>query len=655
MLREGERQGAMLRLLSRQEVTVSIVVAEGLAKYYGAQDIFSGLSFQTHHGDKIALVGANGVGKTTLLRIIAGLEAPTSGRLSMAKTLRVGYLSQRADLPTGRALYEEMGEVFDDIRAQQAQLHQLEQEMADPDRRAKAMQRYGELLQIFELAGGYTYEQEIKRVLTGLGFVEADFDKPLDLLSGGQRTRAQLAKLLLLNPDLLLLDEPTNHLDLQATEWLEEYLAQWKGSLVVVAHDRYFLDQVANRVWEMGLGALEQYRGNYSHYVELRAERHARRQAEYKAQEEHIARTEEFIRRYKAGQRTREARGRQKRLERLERLERPQQHKAMKFRLSSKVRGGDNVLVTRALTVGYNRPLIACPDLLLLRRERAALLGPNGCGKTSFLKTIVGEVPALAGQVKVGTNVQVAYFAQGHEDLREENTVLEEILEVKNLPLEQARGFLGRFLFSGDDVFKPIANLSGGEQGRVALAVLALQGANFLLLDEPTNQLDIQSQELLEQVLQEFDGTVLFVSHDRYFIDALATQVWVVEDGQLRVYLGNYSAYLEQAREEQAKAEGVPPAKRQKPSRRQAEQERQRVEKVAQQLEARRAELEAEIRRLETRLSVLTRELELASRAQRVDRVYDLGSEYTDVQEQLQRCLEEWVGAAQKQRVKREA
>ena len=622
---------------------MSIVVAEDLAKYFGAQDIFSGISIQIHHGDKVALVGANGVGKTTLLRIIAGLEAPSSGRLSMAKTLRTGYLSQRADVQAGGTLYEQMAGVFADLRVQQEQLHQLEQEMADPGRRGKAMVRYGEALQLFELAGGYTYEQKIKRVLMGLGFAEADFEKPLALLSGGQRTRAQLARLLLLNPDLLLLDEPTNHLDLQATEWLEEYLGQWKGSLMVVAHDRYFLDRVANRVWGMSFGALEQFRGNYSHYVEVRAERQNTRQAEFEAQREYIARTEEFVRRYKAGQRSREARGREQRLGRVKRLEPPRQHKAIQFQLSSKVRGGNNVLATRRLRVGYDRPLIDCPDLLLLRGERAALLGPNGCGKTSFLKTIVGEIPTLAGEVKVGTNVQVAYFAQGHEDLREQSTVLEQILEVKDLPIEKARGFLGRFLFSGDDAFKPIFNLSGGERGRVALAVLALQGANFLLLDEPTNHLDMQSQELLEQVLQDFDGTLLFVSHDRYFIDALATQVWVVEDGRLLVYSGNYSAYVEQLR---AEKEVPPPARRPRAGRRQAQQDVQRAEKMARQLEARQADLEAEIQQLETRLSALTRQLELASRAERVDQVYDLGREYADVQEQLERCLDEWAGAS---------
>ncbi|KPL22637.1 MAG: hypothetical protein AMJ93_06755 [Anaerolineae bacterium SM23_84] len=625
---------------------MSIVVAEDLAKSYGAQDVFSDVSFQIGHGDKIALVGANGVGKTTLLRIIAGLEVPTSGRWSMAKTIRTGYLSQLADLQAGGTLYQEMVDVFAELRAQQAQLHRLEHEMADPQRRGKAMERYGELLQRFELAGGYEYEQQIRHVLTGLGFVEADFDKPLALLSGGQRTRAQLARLLLAGPHLLLLDEPTNHLDLQATEWLEEYLAQWNGSLMVVAHDRYFLDKVANRVWEMSFGSLEQYRGNYSQYVAVRTQRRAERQDEYEAQQEHIARTEEFVRRYKAGQRSREAKGRQKRLQRLERVERPQQQRALKFKLASKVRGGNNVLVTRGLQVGYGRPLIDCPDLLLLRCQRAALLGPNGCGKTTLLKTIMGQVLPLAGEVRIGTNVQPAYFAQGHEHLHEENTVLEEILEVKNLPLQQARGFLGRFLFSGDAVFKPITDLSGGERGRVALAVLALQGANFLLLDEPTNHLDIHSQELLEQVLQDFDGTILFVSHDRYFIDALATQIWAVDDTQLRVYTGNYSAYMEQLREERARAEIEAPADDQKRSKQRAQREQQATPKTRNQ-EAERAELEDEIQQLETRLGLLGRELELASRAQQVDRVYDLGREYADVQDQLQRRLEEWAGVVQ--------
>ncbi len=622
---------------------MSIVVAKDLAKYYGAQDIFAGISFQIAHGDRIALVGANGVGKTTLLRIIAGLETPTSGQVDTAKNLRMGYLSQRADLATQRTLYDEMLQAFEHLRAQQDQLRRLEGQMADPEQRAQAMQRYGELLQAFELAGGYTYELEIKRVLSGLGFAEEDHAKPLQLLSGGQRTRAQLAKLLLQKPGLLLLDEPTNHLDLQATEWLEEFLGQWKGSLIVVAHDRYFLDKVVNRVWEMGFGHMDQYRGNYSGYAEARKLSIAHRQAEYAAQQELIAKEQDFIRRYKAGQRSREARGREKRLQHLERVGRPQRQKTMSFSLSTKARGGNNVLVTRGLQVGYDRPLIECPNLLLLRRERAALLGPNGCGKTTLLKTLLGEIPALAGEFKIGANVQVAYFAQGHEDLNEENTVLDEILGVKNLPLEQARGLLGRFLFSGDDVFKSVASLSGGERGRVALATLTLHGANFLLLDEPTNHLDIPSQELLEQVLQDFPGTILFVSHDRYFIDALATQVWLIQDCRLRVYEGNYSDYMAQAKQEASPA----PATRPAPRPREAQRETRGDGPALRQAEERRAELEAEIEGLEERLSVLSRELELASRGQQVNRLYDLGQEYAQVEQQLQQCLEEWSGASE--------
>ncbi|HUT15544.1 MAG TPA: ATP-binding cassette domain-containing protein [Anaerolineae bacterium] len=624
---------------------MSILAAEQLTKYYGAQDIFSNLSFQISHGERIALVGVNGVGKTTLLRIISGLESPDSGRLSKAKSLRIGYLSQRADLGSGRTLYEEMAEIFAHLRAQQAQLHQLEREMADPESRATVMRRYGELLQRFELAGGYAYEHEIRRVLMGLGFAEADFSKLPAVLSGGQRTRAQLAKLLLAKPDLLLLDEPTNHLDLEAIRWLEDYLGQWKGSLLIVAHDRYFLDKVANRVWEMSFGALEQYRGRYSHYVELRFERRARRQAEYDAQQEHIARTKDFIRRYKAGQRAREARGRQKRLDRLERLQRPREQRTIQFALSSKTRGGNDVLATGGLEIGYDQPLIECPDLLLLRQERVALLGPNGCGKTTFLKTVLGEVPPLAGQVRIGANVHLAYLAQGHEDLDENSTVLDEILKVENLALEKARGFLGRFLFSGDDVFKPIADLSGGERGRVTLAKLALRGANFLLLDEPTNYLDIESQELLERVLLDFDGTIVFVSHNRYFIDALATQMWVVDNGQLRVYPGNYSAYLEQVNEQEAQAEARPRT-RETQNKRQGERRRAQTRKPAQLRQTTQAALETDIHQLETRLSVLARELELASLRQQVNRLYDLGQEYQDVQQRLEQRLTEWSGVA---------
>jgi len=610
---------------------MSIVVAEGLAKSYGAQDVFWDVSFRIARGDRIALVGPNGVGKTTLLKLIAGLEAPTAGRIHRARRLRIGYLPQEAELAGHRTLRQEMLTVFADLRAQEAELRRLEREMADPARRDRALKRYGKLLEEFELAGGYDFEHRIDRVLTGLGFREDEHRYPLAILSGGQKTRALLAKLLLQEPDLLLLDEPTNHLDLAAMEWLEDYLSEWKGSFVVAAHDRYFLDKLVERVWELEFGRLEQYPGNYSRYVQLRAERLERREAEYRAQQEYIAKTEAFIRRYRAGQRAREARGRQKRLAHLQRLEHPRRARTMKLSIETDLRGGDLVLTTKDLAVGYRTALFTCPDLCLRRGERAALVGPNGSGKTTFLKTIVGQVRPLRGEVRLGHNVRVGYLAQAHEGLNRDNTILEEILEVRNLPLQRARTFLGRFLFSGDDVFKRVGDLSGGERSRVALARLTLEGANFLLLDEPTNQLDIPSREVLEEVLADFEGTILLVSHDRYLINALATQVWIIEDGGLNVYQGDYADYLKRRE------------KRERKGRRGATKARERKREKE---EARVAELEEAIAALEARLADLGQELAAASQAQDLDRLRELGSEYERAEGELERLLAEWAEAA---------
>jgi len=610
---------------------MSIVVAEGLAKSYGAQDVFWDVSFRIARGDRIALVGPNGVGKTTLLKLIAGLEAPTAGRIHRARRLRIGYLPQEAELAGHRTLRQEMLTVFADLRAQEAELRRLEREMADPARRDRALKRYGKLLEEFELAGGYDFEHRIDRVLTGLGFREDEHRYPLAILSGGQKTRALLAKLLLQEPDLLLLDEPTNHLDLAAMEWLEDYLSEWKGSFVVAAHDRYFLDKLVERVWELEFGRLEQYPGNYSRYVQLRAERLERREAEYRAQQEYIAKTEAFIRRYRAGQRAREARGRQKRLAHLQRLERPRRARTMKLSIETNLRGGDLVLTTKDLAVGYRTALFTCPDLCLRRGERAALVGPNGSGKTTFLKTIVGQVRPLRGEVRLGHSVRVGYLAQAHEGLNRDNTILEEILEVRNLPLQRARTFLGRFLFSGDDVFKRVGDLSGGERSRVALARLTLEGANFLLLDEPTNQLDIPSREVLEEVLADFEGTILLVSHDRYLINALATQVWIIEDGGLNVYQGDYADYLKRRE------------KRERKGRRGATKARERKREKE---EARVAELEEAIAALEARLADLGQELAAASQAQDLDRLRELGSEYERAEGELERLLAEWAEAA---------
>jgi len=452
----------------------------------------------------------------------------------------------------------------------------------------------------------------------------------------------------------LLLDEPTNHLDLAALEWLEEYLNTWSGSLIIVAHDRYFLDKVVNRLWELAYGQLEAYPGNYSKYVQLRAERMARRTAEYEAQQAHIAKTETFIRRYMAGQRTREAQGRARRLARLERLERPREAQRIHLEMSTSQRSGDVVLRTQSLHVGYRTAqsstgqkvaLFSTPDLELGRLERVALIGANGSGKTTFLKTILGELPPLAGSVQIGASVGVGYLVQAHADLDLDQTVLETVLDAKDIKVAQARNHLGRFLFSGDDVFKKVGDLSGGERSRVALARLTLQNPNFLILDEPTNHLDIASQEILESVLLEFNGTVLLVSHDRYLIQALATQIWELENGQLRVYRGDYDEYLQEKQRQRAasQAESTQRQKLSSPARRKERAVRQERERRAQ----RAVELEGEIATLEDRLAALTEALAEASATQQLDRVRLLGVEYDQAAQDLEKLMAEWEAIAQ--------
>lgn len=615
---------------------MSLVTGEALGKYYGAQDVFWDISLRIEDGDKIALTGPNGVGKSTLLRIISELEEPSAGQVHRKRGLRIGFLAQETE-PVGQGtLWEEMERAFVHLERLEKELRRLERRMATE---RAPLRRYSALLEQFERKGGYTYEARIRQVLAGLGFAEGDFHRPLNEFSGGEGTRTRLAHLLLESPDLLLLDEPTNHLDLRAIEWLENWLASWPGSLVVVAHDRYFLDKVVDRVWDLSFGKLEVYPGNYSTYVRLKQERTERRRREFEAQEAFVTRTEEFIRRYRAGQRSKEARGREKRLARLERLARPRQHRSIHLSIQPATRSGEMVLASQDLVVGRPaRTLFACPDLYLGRGECAALVGPNGSGKTTLILTMLGEVEPVSGHVWLGHNVKVGYLPQRQEDLAPERTVLEEILSVKELPQERARTFLGRFLFSGDDVFKPIADLSGGERSRVALAQLTLQGANFLVLDEPTNHLDIGSREILADVLGRFQGAILFVSHDRSLVDQLATQVWVIEGPELVVHQGNYTDYLTRGQMQHDREEVAPTAP--SDSRRHVRAGGQRE---AQQRLRRAAALEQEIAELEARLGELEGGLSLASRARRVEELHRLGREYTAAQGRLQELIEEWA------------
>jgi ATP-binding cassette subfamily F protein 3 len=466
-------------------------------------------------------------------------------------------------------------------------------------------------------------------------------------LSGGQQSRAHLARLLLERPDLLLLDEPTNHLDLASVEWLENYLQSWPGAMIVVAHDRYFLDKVATRVWELLFGQIETYRGNFSHYVQQRQERFERRQKEYEAQQEVIAKEEEFIRRNLAGQRTREAQGRRTRLERMQKLDRPREHKTLNLAWQTTLRSGDLVLATHDLVVGYpdGEPLFTCPNLEIRRGQRIALLGPNGAGKTTFIKTILGRVKPKAGAIRFGAGVEIGYFAQTQASLNLEATVLDELLAVENLPIGEARNYLGRFLFSGDEVFKPIGALSGGERSRVALAKLILTGANFLMLDEPTNHLDIPSQENLESVLTNFSGTILLVSHDRYFVDALATHTWALEPATQSVTVtdGGYSDYLAYREGQKSQAGNGAKAPALKSSS-QLSREQTKAEKRAQEKKARQmAEIETIIGATEAHLAQLAQKLEAASQAQDIVQLQKLGQEYQITEAKLDELLTRWT------------
>jgi ATP-binding cassette subfamily F protein 3 len=633
---------------------MSLLQINNLTKYYGADLIFSNVGFQVGRGEKVALVGPNGAGKSTLLKIVAGLEQADEGEVLLARANRVAYLAQEVTFRGEHTLWQEMEAAFEHAQALQAEISSLEPLIADTDAPEweQHMERYGELTARFEHAGGYEIERRIEMVLQGLKFRPQQYHQPLSQFSGGQKTRAGLAATLLSDPDLLLLDEPTNHLDLETLEWLESFLRAWDGTLIVISHDRYFLDKVTGRTLEIAAGQLEDYPAGYNRYLELKAERLERRMKEYEAQQEYIAKTEEFIRRYKAGQRSKEARGREKRLNRLkeqQHIERPQESQKLHLFLDSQLRSGEMVLALDNLAVGYKAgaPLLRISEREIQRGERVALLGPNGSGKTSLLRTLLGEIPPLGGRVRLGHRVAISYYAQGHDSLNLDATILQEILRVNpQLGEPGARNLLGSFLFSGDDVFKRVGDLSGGERSRVAIAQLTLLPGNVLVLDEPTNHLDISSREALEAMLKEYGGTLLFVSHDRQFIDAIADKLWVIRDGRVDEHLGNYSDYAARIAAQRAAAETQAEAQRKQQTSEQPASASGKPAQEDRQRKKRLAALEREVEALEQELARVKAALEEASSAQNIEQISALGTQYAELEEQLERCYEDWAELA---------
>ena len=627
-----------------------ILTVTDLAKTYVSDEIFKGVSFQVAEREHVALVGVNGAGKSTILRIIAGIEHPNAGAIVRAGGLRVTYLPQEARFSSDRSVHEETRLAFEPVLLAGQRMREIEHDMGSADEATleSLLEEYDRLQHFFEAHGGYDFEHRIDSVLTGLGFTEEQVEEPVNQLSGGQKTRVALAKALLADPDLLLLDEPTNHLDLEMLEWLESFLASWNGSCLIVSHDRYFLNRVTTRTLDLAFGRLEDYPAPYARYLTLREERMARRLKEYEEQRAFIARTEEFIRKYKAGQRSREARGRQTRLERLERIERPQELQELNIRLGAAFRSGRTVLSTTPIQAGYGaEPLVRTPELSIERGDRVGLVGPNGSGKTTLLRTLTGQLAPLKGRYELGTNVKAGYYAQAHEQLPAEGTPLSVVIKAQSWGEEAARTYLGRFLFSEDDVFKPVESLSGGERSRLALALLLLQNANFLILDEPTNHLDISARETLEEMLSEFEGTILFVSHDRFFIDKIATRIWEIADGTVKQYLGNYTDYQRQLgrRQEPAKGKEPDPANEAAPTPVAAApplHEQPRSLRSEAKTQRALAQAERDIARLEGKLNELSDALTVASIDADVDAVSRLGGEYDRLQTELEQAYARW-------------
>ena len=623
----------------------------GLGKSFGVRQVFSNVSFEIKEGDRIALVGPNGAGKSTLLKCILGIEELDEGQVVMSPVASIGYLQQDVNLGDA-SLAEEIETAWEDVHALENKLQELTTYLESHEASESDLQRLDYLQNRLEWLGGYDYEQKTKRIVYGLGFTDEDLYKPANAFSGGQKTRINLAKALVRSPDFLFLDEPTNHLDMEMLEWLEGYLSSYRGGILIVSHDRYFMNRIVTGVVELDHHKATTYRGNYSRYVAQREERLKADTIAYEKQQEYIKKTEEYIDKYRAGIKSKMARGRQSQLNRLERLEAPETSHSLDFKFPPAAMSADKVLVLDHVSIGYKTddPIIDDVSVVVRRGESVALIGPNGAGKSTMVKAIVGELFPTEGHIDIGNRVQVGYFSQEHEELHDRWQVVDEIINNYNFTEEKARNVLGSFLFKGDDVFKLVGDLSGGERARLALLKLFLQGDNFLILDEPTNHLDVPTREIVERALQQFGGTCFIISHDRYFLDQVSTRTLVLENKGLTEYLGNYSYYKEKLKEqldiaaltevveEVAKEDVKSEAKTISPSPSDEPKKKTNTYMVEKQL----AEVEEEIARLEATMKMY--EVQLANPVVQQDlaEMENISKQLSDTESNLQKLYEKW-------------
>lgn len=631
-----------------------IAQAQDLEQRFGGNTIFSNISFSVPDNARIGLVGPNGAGKTTLLKIMTGQQEPTSGQFTINKGLKVGYIAQENALDEDKTIWDEMLTVFDNLIEKNKRITKMQEQIAEHPEDEDLLKRYDQLAYDFEQEGGFTYQAEIKSILNGFNFKENTWQKVIGTLSGGEKTRLAFVKLLLQKPPVLLLDEPTNYLDLDTLDWLEAFLKNYQGAIITVSHDQYFLDHLANQIFELNFGKLITFKGNYSQYVKERELMNNQQEAAYEKQQEKIKKEEEFIQKNLVrASTTKRAQSRRKALDKMERIKPPKHKQKVRINFTSDRPSGKEVLIAKDLTIGYpDKTMVSDIDFQVNKNDRVAIIGPNGIGKSTLLKTIMKKLEPKDGSIKYGASLDIGYYGQELQSLDPSKTVLDTIWDRhKTMPEKDVRSILASFLFTAEDIDKTVGQLSGGQKARLTLTVLSLEKDNFLLMDEPTNHLDIEAKEVLEQALDNYDGTLLFVSHDRYFINELANKIISVRDGHAKIYNGNYSYYLDEkakqaAAVQEAKAEQTESTTSANQNKgKLSYQEQKARDSQKRKLERAVSDAEARIEKLENEEQEIQTEMANPDIAASFEKLGPLQEKLSAVQEQLDQANTDWENA----------